>query len=106
MIFYFIIPKSIGSIKKKTYHIHQMDENYKCFHCDAIGSQKIYKSIERYCFLTIPTPIRRTTYFTRCSAEGCNGETELTRETAEFMRLALYDSLEDSDVIVKTKTDW
>jgi len=84
------------SLKKKTYHIHQMDDNHNCFHCDATGSQKIYKSIERAYFYTIPTPIKQTTYFTKCSARGCNGETVLTRETVEFMRLSLYDSLEES----------
>ena len=92
--FFFIDADHIFYTKAKDYHIHQTNDNYKCFHCDAIGSQKIYKSVERCYFLSIPTPIRRTIYFTRCCAEGCFGETEFSSEQATSMQLSLYAPLD------------
>jgi len=85
------------SSKIKTYHIHKMDDNHKCFHCDAIGSQKIYKSIERWYFFSIPTPLRRTTYFIKCTVSGCCGITELGSDDVRSMALAYYDTLKEVD---------
>ena len=89
------LAKTIVTTKEKTYRIHQTDDNHKCFHCDAIGSQRIYKTIERYYFFFFLTPIKHVTYFSRCRARGCHADKELSREQIEFMRLSLYPPLEN-----------
>jgi|GEM_PF-4639830 len=72
-----------GSRAENT-HIGYSGDDHKCFHCDTIGKQSIFTSVEQGYFFFIPLPIKRTRYYYKCSVRGCDGITELSKEQLDL----------------------
>ena len=71
-----------GSRRKNTL-IGYTDDNHQCFHCDAIGSQPVFQTVEQGTLFYIPLPIKRTRYFLKCKVRGCDGITDITKDEAD-----------------------
>jgi len=75
----------VWGYRTKTTLVGYTEDSHKCFHCDTIGSQSLYKTVEQGHFFLIPVPIKRTKYCLQCSVRGCDGITEISKEQVDNM---------------------
>ena len=83
----------VAGSRKTTKLIGYTSDDYKCFHCDTIGRQALFQTIDRGTVFFIPLPfLKYRTYCAICSVYGCNGITELSKKEVERIHIIPVES--------------
>lgn len=80
------------SVRTKTTYLGYTQDDHKCFHCDAIGRQPLFKTVERPLIFFIPLPFKLTEYFLVCLVHDCKGVTKLNKKQVDLMYITQVES--------------